>query len=50
MTDVLPPLRLNPNAERRLRVGHSWVFSNEVDVAKTPLKTLNPGQLVTIID
>ena len=50
MTDVLPLLRLNPNAERRLRVGHSWVFSNEVDVAKTPLKTLTPGQLVTVMD
>lgn len=50
MTEQLPPLRLNPNAERRLRVGHSWVFSNEVDTAKTPLRTLTPGQLVNIID
>lgn len=50
MSHDLPPLRLNPNAERRLRVGHSWVFSNEVDTAKTPLKAFKPGDLVTVID
>ena len=50
MSDPLPLLRLNANAERRLRIGHSWVFSNEVDTAKTPLKTLAPGTLVTIMD
>ncbi|MGH8517269.1 MAG: class I SAM-dependent rRNA methyltransferase [Panacagrimonas sp.] len=50
MSESLPPLRLNPNAERRLRVGHSWVFSNEVDTARTPLKTLSPGALVNVID
>lgn len=50
MSESLPPLRLNPNAERRLRVGHSWVFSNEVDTARTPLKALSPGDLVNVID
>lgn len=50
MSVSLPTLRLNPNAERRLRVGHSWVFSNEVDTAKTPLKALKSGDLVTVID
>lgn len=50
MSQALPPLRLNPNAERRLRVGHSWVFSNEVDTAKTPLKAFKAGDLVTVID
>jgi 23S rRNA (cytosine1962-C5)-methyltransferase len=50
MSDALPQLRLNPNAERRLRVGHSWVFSNEVDVARTPLKPLAAGALVTVVD
>lgn len=50
MSLALPPLRLNPNAERRLRVGHSWVFSNEVDTARTPLKALKPGDLVSVID
>ncbi|TDU24303.1 SAM-dependent methyltransferase [Panacagrimonas perspica] len=50
MSESLPTLRLNPNAERRLRVGHSWVFSNEVDTAKTPLKALKAGDLVNIVD
>ena len=46
----LPVLRLLPNAERRLRVGHAWVFSNEVDVARTPLKGFKPGDAATVID
>lgn len=50
MSDSLPPLRLNPNAERRLRVGHAWVFSNEVDTARTPLKAFAPGDLANVID
>lgn len=50
MTAGLPTLRLNPNAERRLRVGHSWVFSNEVDTAKTPLKSFKAGDLANVVD
>ncbi|ANX03533.1 SAM-dependent methyltransferase [Immundisolibacter cernigliae] len=42
------PLRLKRNEERRLRAGHLWVFSNEVDIAATPLTAFSPGQLVTI--
>jgi 23S rRNA (cytosine1962-C5)-methyltransferase len=36
--------------ERRLRAGHLWVFSNEVDVAATPLRNFEPGQGVEIQD
>ncbi len=43
-----PPLRLKRNEERRLRAGHQWVFSNEVDIAATPLTAFAPGQLVTL--
>ena len=50
MSESLPSLRLNPNAERRLRIGHSWVFSNEVDVAKSPLKAFKAGALVDVVD
>ncbi|MCQ4348662.1 class I SAM-dependent rRNA methyltransferase [Pseudomonas stutzeri] len=39
----LPSLRLKANAERRLRAGHLWVYSNEVDVAATPLALFQPG-------
>ena len=44
------PLRLKRNEERRLRAGHLWVFSNEVEVDTTPLKTLEPGTPVVIED
>lgn len=44
------PLRLKRGEERRLRAGHLWVFSNEVDVETTPLKTLEPGVPVVIED
>lgn len=39
----LPSLRLKANADRRLRAGHLWVYSNEVDVAATPLNGFAPG-------
>ena len=42
------PLRLRKNEERRLRAGHLWVYSNEVDITATPLRDLSPGQPVVI--
>jgi 23S rRNA (cytosine1962-C5)-methyltransferase len=39
----LPSLRLKANADRRLRAGHLWVYSNEVDVVATPLHAFQPG-------
>ena len=33
----LPVLRLKRGEDRRLRAGHLWVFSNEVDNEATPL-------------
>ncbi|MFZ1827844.1 MAG: class I SAM-dependent rRNA methyltransferase [Candidatus Competibacteraceae bacterium] len=44
----LAPLRLRKNEDRRLRAGHLWVYSNEVDVEVTPLRDFQPGQPVTI--
>lgn len=44
------PLYLRKGEERRLRAGHLWVFSNEVDVARSPLVALTPGQPVLIHD
>jgi 23S rRNA (cytosine1962-C5)-methyltransferase len=44
----LPPLILKKNEDRRLRAGHLWVFSNEVDIARTPLKAFQPGDAVEI--
>ena len=39
----LPSLRLKATADRRLRAGHLWVYSNEIDVAATPLNGFQAG-------
>ena len=41
-------LRLRKDEDRRLRAGHLWVYSNEIDVATTPLRDFQPGQPVAI--
>ncbi|HEU0298430.1 MAG TPA: class I SAM-dependent rRNA methyltransferase [Longimicrobium sp.] len=46
----LPPLRLRKNEDRRLRAGHLWVFSNEVDVSATPLTAFEPGAMAEVQD
>jgi 23S rRNA (cytosine1962-C5)-methyltransferase len=45
-----PTLLLRRGEDRRLRAGHLWVFSNEVDVQRTPLERFEPGQPVLIAD
>jgi len=45
---ALAPLRLKKREERRLRAGHLWVYSNEVDTRRTPLGQFEPGQPVEI--
>lgn len=42
-------LQLKKDQERRLLAGHDWVYSNEIDTERTPLKGLIPGQPVEII-
>jgi 23S rRNA (cytosine1962-C5)-methyltransferase len=46
----LKPLRLNKHEDRRLRAGHVWVFSNEIDTRLTPLTQFEAGEPVTIED
>jgi 23S rRNA (cytosine1962-C5)-methyltransferase len=43
-----PPLLLNPQADRRIKKGHLWIYSNEVNTAKTPLKGFVPGDLAEV--
>jgi len=45
----LPPLYLRRNEERRIRAGHLWVYSNEVDNERSPLGSFTSGQGVTIL-
>jgi 23S rRNA (cytosine1962-C5)-methyltransferase len=44
----LPTLRLKLHEDRRIGVGHLWIFSNEVDTEATPLQAFEPGQSVII--
>ena len=46
---TLPYLRLKKGEDRRIRFGHPWVFSNEIDTANTPLKSFVPGEQVIVI-
>jgi len=52
MTDRGTPsglLVLRKGEERRLLAGHLWVYSNEIDTSRSPLKGLEPGQAVEVI-
>lgn len=39
----LPVLTLKSQADRRIKLGHLWIYSNEVDTDKTPLKNFAMG-------
>ncbi|WP_440996165.1 class I SAM-dependent rRNA methyltransferase [Arhodomonas sp. SL1] len=41
-------LILRKGEERRLRAGHLWVFSNEVDTARSPLGGFEPGAMAVV--
>ncbi|MFW2372774.1 MAG: class I SAM-dependent rRNA methyltransferase [Gammaproteobacteria bacterium] len=45
---MYPVLKLKKNEERRIRAGHLWVFSNEVDTKDTPFDQYQPGQVVDV--
>ena len=44
-----PELHLKKHEDKRLRLGHVWIFSNEVDTQRSPLDQFTPGQLVNVI-
>jgi len=41
-------LQLKKNEDRRLRAGHLWIYSNEVNSQETPLKQFTPGEQVRV--
>lgn len=45
---MYPVLKLKKNEERRIRAGHLWVFSNEVNTKETPFDQYQPGQVVDV--
>ena len=48
MSQDIAVLKLKPQNDKRLRAGHLWIYSNEVDVQATPLKNFAPGEQVTV--
>ncbi len=48
MSSDLPCLFLKAQSDKRIKRGHLWVYSNEVDVAKSPLKQFVVGQQVAV--
>ena len=48
MSNEAPVLKLKRGEDRRIRAGHPWVFSNEIDNAATPLAKVPPGASVRI--
>lgn len=42
-------IQLKKGEDRRIRGGHPWIFSNEIDVSLTPLKNFTPGQEVIVL-
>ncbi len=43
-------LFLKKHEDRRLRAGHLWVFSNEVDTGRSPLSDFAPGESAVVCD
>lgn len=43
-------LFLKKHEDRRLRAGHLWIFSNEVDVKRSPLTDFAPGEAAQVCD
>jgi 23S rRNA (cytosine1962-C5)-methyltransferase len=46
----MDPIYLKRDEDRRVRRGHPWVYSNEVDVERSPLKGATPGARVRVCD
>lgn len=45
-----PELFLKKNEDKRLKQGHLWIFSNEVDSQRSPLEKFSPGDLAVVHD
>lgn len=43
-------LYLRKGADRRLRGGHLWIYSNEIDTGRSPIGVFSAGDLVTVRD
>ena len=46
---MIQTLKLRPREDKRLRQGHVWIYSNEVDTSATALKSFTPGEEVVVL-
>lgn len=44
------PLYLKNKEDRHLKQGHLWVYSNQIDVVRSPLKQYKPGELIHVLN
>lgn len=50
LTDLMPAnIRLKKGEDLRVRQGHPWIFSNEIDTKKTPLKNFSAGDEAIVL-
>lgn len=45
---IVDLIRLKKGEESRIRNGHPWIYSNEIDTSVSPLKSFSPGQEVRV--
>lgn len=50
MTAQPKVLSLKKGADKRLKQGHLWIYSNEIDTQKSPLKEFSPGEQVKVVN
>lgn len=50
MSATLPVICLKAQEDRRVRAGHLWVYSNEINTVQTPLKAFKAGDLCQVVD
>lgn len=49
MSIPMQRLVLKSNADRRLKRGHLWIYSNEVNITQSPLKSFSPGEQALVV-
>jgi 23S rRNA (cytosine1962-C5)-methyltransferase len=50
MSSQYAALPLKPKADKRIRAGNLWIYSNEIDTDQTPLKSFEMGEVVCVLD
>lgn len=45
---IMKTIRLKKDAERRIKAGHLWVFSNDIDSVQSPLKNYSSGEIIRV--